>query len=63
MDAHVDSGEDPLLMAKAIYEVIQVQKPKVDYRIGAFLQKFSITLKKILPSRMYEKMLLNHYKL
>ena len=63
MDTHVDSGEDPLLMAKAIYEVIQEKKPKVGYRIGAFLQKFSITLKSILPSRMYEKMLLNHYKL
>ncbi len=63
MDAHVDSGEDPLLMAKAIFEVIETSKPKVDYRIGAFLQKFSITLKKILPSRLYEKMLLNHYKL
>jgi hypothetical protein len=35
----------------------------VHYRIGLFLQKFSIVLKKILPDKVYEKMLMNHYKL
>ena len=63
MDDHVDSGSNPLEMAQAIYAIIQNPKPKVHYRIGLFLQKFSIILKKILPDRVYEKMLMNHYKL
>ena len=63
MDDHVDSGSNPLEMAQAIYAIIQNPKPKVHYRIGLFLQKFSIVLKKILPDKFYEKMLMNHYKL
>jgi len=27
------------------------------------MEKFSILLKKILPSKQYEKLLMNHYKL
>ena len=63
MNEHVDSGEDPIQMAQAIYRIINTQKPKGHYKVGAFLQKFSIVLKRILPQRMYERMLMNHYKL
>ncbi len=63
MNNHVDHGKDPLLMAKAIYKVIQTKKPKIHYKVGEFLQKFSVTLKKVLPDKVYEKMLMKHYKL
>lgn len=63
MDAHVDSGGDPIEMAKAIYKVMNTSKPKIHYKVGDFMQKFSIVLKKILPDKMYEKLLMNHYKL
>ncbi len=63
IDEHVDSGSDPLEMAKAVYNVVRTKNPKVHYKIGAFMQKFSIVLKRILPDRMYEKLLMNHYKL
>jgi len=63
MNAHVDSGSDPKLMAEVIYRILNVEHPKVHYKVGAFMQKFSIALKRILPDKVYEKMLLNHYKL
>lgn len=63
MDAHVDAGKDPLLMAKAIHKIILTEKPKVHYKVGEFMQKFSIVLKRILPDKVYEKILQNHYKL
>ncbi|WP_366183800.1 SDR family oxidoreductase [Flavobacterium ovatum] len=63
MDAHVDSGGDPLEMATAVYVIIQNTNPKIHYKVGAFMQKFSIVLKRILPDKMYEKMLMNHYNL
>ncbi|GGK50112.1 MULTISPECIES: SDR family oxidoreductase [Flavobacteriaceae] len=63
MDAHVDSGSDPIEMANAIYKIIKTPKPKIHYKVGDFMQKFSIVLKKILPDKMYEKLLMNHYKL
>jgi len=63
MDSHVDSGSDPIEMAKEIYKIINTSNPKVHYKVGDFLQKFSIILKKVLPDTIYEKMLMNHYKL
>lgn len=63
MDDHVDSGSDPQQMANAIYKIIQTKKPKIHYKVGAFMQKFSIVLKRILPDKVYEKLLMNHYKL
>lgn len=63
MDNHVDSGSNPNEMAEAILKVISASNPKIHYKVGAFMQKFSIVLKRILPDTVYEKLLLNHYKL
>lgn len=63
MNEHVDSGEDPMKMAKAVYKIINTANPKIHYKIGSPLQKFSIVLKRILPDKTYENMLLKHYKL
>ncbi|MDT0554570.1 SDR family oxidoreductase [Patiriisocius hiemis] len=63
MNEHVDGGEDPMIMAREVYKILQKNQPKVHYRVGAFLQKFSIVLKRVLPDKVYERMLMNHYKL
>jgi NAD(P)-dependent dehydrogenase (short-subunit alcohol dehydrogenase family) len=63
MDEHVDSGSNPTEMAEAVYKIIQTPEPKIHYKVGVFMQKFSIVLKRILPDKIYEKMLMNHYKL
>ena len=63
MDEHVDSGSNPDEMAMAIYQIINDKNPKLHYKVGAFMQKFSIVLKRILPDRVYESMLMKHYKL
>ncbi len=60
---HVDAGNNPIDMAEAIYKIINTKKPKVRYKVGESLQKFSLFLKKILPGKMYEKLLMNHYKI
>jgi len=63
MNAHVDSGSDPKIMANAIYKIIQTNNPKIHYKVGDFMQKFSIVLKRVLPDKIYEKLLLKFYKL
>jgi len=63
MDEHVNSGSNPNTMAEAIYKIINTKNPKGHYKIGEFMQKFSIALKRILPDKVYEKLLMNHYKL
>lgn len=63
MNQHVDEGKDPQVMAEAILKIIQEKAPKAHYKVGEPLQKFSIALKRILPDKVYEKLLLKHYKL
>ena len=63
MDSHVSGGGNPVEMAEGIYKIIKSNNPKIHYKVGDFMQKFSIVLKRILPDRMYEKLLMNHYKL
>lgn len=63
MDTHVDSGSNPEEMAQAVYAIINDPNPKVHYKVGIFMQKFSIMLKRMLPDKVYEKLLMNHYKL
>lgn len=63
MDEHVDQGMNTQVMAKVVYKIMNTKKPKVHYRVGYFMQKTSILLKRILPDTWYEKLLLKHYKL
>lgn len=63
IDAGVDEGEDPILVARMVLKIINAKKPKVHYKVGTFMQKFSVFLKRALPDKVYEKLLLNHYKL
>ncbi|NNE77802.1 MAG: SDR family oxidoreductase [Pricia sp.] len=63
IDEDVESGQNPLLVAKKVYKIINANKPRVHYTVGAPMQKFSMVLKKILPDKVFEKLLLNHYKL
>ncbi|MDD3004084.1 SDR family oxidoreductase [Flavobacterium sp.] len=63
MNEHVDQGSNPNEMAHAILKIIENASPKVHYKVGSFLQKFSIVLKRILPDKQYEKMLMKHYNM
>ncbi|SCY05095.1 SDR family oxidoreductase [Flavobacterium caeni] len=63
INSQVSAGDDPARMGEAIYRIINTPKPNGHYKVGPFLSKFSIVLKRILPDKMYEKMLMNHYKL
>jgi NAD(P)-dependent dehydrogenase (short-subunit alcohol dehydrogenase family) len=63
MNEHVDAGSNPNEMAEAVYAIMKTPNPSVHYKVGVFMQKFSIVLKRILPDKVYEKMLMNHYKL
>jgi NAD(P)-dependent dehydrogenase (short-subunit alcohol dehydrogenase family) len=63
IDDDVDKGNDPMMVSTMIYKIIRTKNPKIHYKVGAFMQKFSIVLKRVLPDKVYEKLLLNHYKL
>ena len=43
-------------------EFAKLKKRKVHYLSGSFLQKLSLLLKSILPDTLFEKIIMNHYK-
>ena len=63
MNEHVATGNPPEEIAKAIAAILKKKNLKVHYQVGPFMQKLTKTLKKILPSRIFEKLIMNHYKL
>ena len=63
MNKHVLDGNPPQEIAIAIAEIIKKGKPAVHYKVGPFMQKLSKILKGILPNRIFEKLIMNHYKL
>lgn len=60
IDNHVDEGGNPIDVAKLVYKVMQKESPRIHYKVGPFLQKFSIVLKRILPDKWYEQLLINY---
>lgn len=63
INEQVDAGDDPEKLAAAVYAIINTEKPNVHYKVGPLMSRFSIVLKRILPDKVYERMLMNHYKL
>ena len=63
INAHVKSGKDPDEVAEKIYAILKKDKPSVHYTVGSPMQRFSLILKRLLPDKLYERLLLNHYKL
>lgn len=63
MDEHVHEGLHPSILASKVFEIINTKNPKLHYKVGSFMQKFSIVLKRVLPDRWYEKLLMNHYQM
>ena len=63
MNKHVSDGNSPQEIAFAIAEIIKKGKPAVHYQVGPFMQKLSKILKGILPNRIFEKLIMNHFKL
>ena len=63
INEQVDAGDHPEKLAAAVYAIINTEKPNVHYKVGPFMSRFSIVLNRILPDKVYEKMLMKHYKL
>ncbi|MFO7841796.1 MAG: SDR family NAD(P)-dependent oxidoreductase, partial [Fidelibacterota bacterium] len=56
------SGRPTEKIALLIEKIIKKKNPRLRYRIGAFDQKLSIFLKKILPGRCFDRIIMRYYK-
>jgi len=58
----VDSGKDPVTVAAIIWKIINTNKPRMRYpAASSFLQRLSLTLNRILPKHIFQRMLMWKY--
>lgn len=55
-------SRDPDELARVVARIIADPKPKSVYRVAEGVQKLSVLLKKVLPGRMFERMVRKHYE-
>lgn len=63
MDEEVKNGVNPEKLIPIIDKLIHQKNLKPHYNIGKAMQTFSVTLKRILGQRLFEKLLANYSKL
>jgi len=63
MNAHVDSGNEPLEVAVYIERLLEKKKWKAHYYFGKFGQKIGVPLKWILPQNVYENLMKKYNKM
>ncbi|MFN3918598.1 MAG: SDR family oxidoreductase [Flavobacteriales bacterium] len=63
IQSEVSQGEDPILIGKLVERIILTKKPKLRYRIGNKTSRLALFLKAILPDRLFEKLMMQHYKI
>ncbi|MFT6846038.1 MAG: NADP-dependent 3-hydroxy acid dehydrogenase YdfG [Flavobacteriales bacterium] len=57
----VKGGIKPIKIGEKIHKIIQLKKPLLHYRVATPMQRFSVIIKRILPGRWFEKLIMNHY--
>ena len=57
----VRKAGDPILIAQTIERILKKRSPNLYYQVGTTQQKLSVFLKRLLPSRMFEAIIMKHY--
>ena len=56
------SGKNPIMIGKLLNKIINKTNPRLRYTVGAFDQKLASFLKRILPNRLFDWIIIKHYK-
>ena len=67
MHAQIEEGmkssPEPDQVGDLVVKIGNSKSPKVRYRSGAFMETITPVLKRIMPSKLFEKLIMNHYKM
>lgn len=63
INKEVEEGNDPDKIGKLIWRIINNPSPRVRYNTGDFMSKVALAVKRLTPSRWFEAMMMNHYKI
>lgn len=59
----VSNARDPELIGKMVHRIMRSRNPKLRYKVATFTQRLSVFLKRILPARTFEYLIMKHYNL
>jgi NAD(P)-dependent dehydrogenase (short-subunit alcohol dehydrogenase family) len=59
----VGRSADPIVVAKVIEKIILSSNPKLRYKAATWFQGFAVFLHNFLPPRIFEKLVMNKYRL
>lgn len=57
----VSKGQDPIVVAKVIWKIIQSPRPKLRYPVATFELWLAMILNRIIPWYFFQKILINRY--
>lgn len=57
----VAHAKDPIIVARIVERIIKTKHPKMRYPAATFVQRLSISLNRILPTEIFQKMLQGRY--
>lgn len=57
----ISSGHPPVDVAKVVWRIIDSKKPYMRYPSATFLQRFSLSLNRVLPSHIFQKLLVKRF--
>jgi short-subunit dehydrogenase len=63
INAEVTNGQNPFKIGKLVYKILNKKNPRVRYNTGDFSSKLALTLKRLLPTRLFERIIMSHYKI
>ena len=55
-------GSDPKEIAVLVDYIINHPAPRFQYRVGPILERFAVHLRKFIPSKLFEKIIMKNYK-
>ncbi len=57
------NGWNPAVLAQKILRITESKNPKTRYIVASSEQKLAVLLKKLLPSKWFDSILMSHYKI
>ncbi len=61
INEEVSQAAQPIVIARAVSRIISMKNPELHYTVGPFIQKSAILLRRILPQRSFERLLMWFY--
>ncbi|CAG5086602.1 SDR family oxidoreductase [Parvicella tangerina] len=63
INKEVSEGNDPAKIGKLVWKIVNARNPRVRYNTGDFTSKLALVVKRVIPGRWFERMMMSHYNM